>query len=281
MVAYGLGFCLVVFAQLSMAVDWELVARSDVIVSADMSLRPEPGWVPSDSLRLDLRRVRVIAGQPAAPELTVTLRGLTEEQIVAIKHFKSKRVVVFLGVYDETSNDLQLAGRPEAALLEHSEQLEKQIQAVADGNQAALLRAQTERVKHCASGTDLQRRIRELVVGLGGNSEQVERSVESLRNLGRESVPYLICELEQAREPMSVRSVRVRNAPEAWEEYAHYAPEQKVDILDMVLMSITGGVDFGSIVNGASEAQRDRVIRGWWIYFGRVVTSESTDGANG
>lgn len=282
MVAYVVGLCLVVLGSSSMAIDWELVARSDLIVSADMLLRSEQGSVPPDSLRLDLRRVHVVAGPPVAPQLSLRLGGLTEDQIVALKQFKFQRVVAFLGVYDKTSDNLQLGGRPEVALLEHSEQLVLQIQAVADANQVALSRAQRERLKYCTSGTDLQRRIRELVVGLGSELEQqVERSVEELLGLGGGSVPYLICELEQAREPMRVRSVKVRNAPEAWEEYAHYTPEQKVDILDMALTSITGGVDFGSIVNGASEAMRDRVIRGWWIYFGRVVTPESCDGAHG
>ena len=252
----------------TMPADWELVARSDAVVSAQLSMAGPIG----NSVQIDLRDVNVIAGHAQGSEINITLEGLGQDEIGRIGALQSERVIVFLGAYHDRSGKLQLADDPESALRKYSAEFAKRVKEVAHANQAAFSRAQARKVEYCSSGGDLQRRVRELVDRLGGESEDVDRSVESLLALGREAVPYIVCELERAK-GIPVRSLKVRVGDRGFEEYAHYTPEEKVDILDMVLTSITGA-SFGSIVNGATAAQRERAIRGWWVYLGRLMSED-------
>jgi hypothetical protein len=252
--------------------DWQLVARSDAIVSAEVSPSSEADG-PSGSGRLDLRQVHVIVGRDVASQLTVSLHGLGTQDAARVRDLKASRAVAFLGAYDEASEELQLAGDPASAFREFSDELVKQAQEVARANESAFLRAQAKRAEYCRPGSDLQRRVHELVGRLSGGSDDVAQAIEGLLSMGREAVPCVVCELEGAREAIPVRSVRVSAGKGALEGYAHYTPEEKVDLLDLVLTSATG-VSFGSIVNGATSAQRERAIRGWWVYLGRVMSED-------
>ena len=273
MEAWMVALCVLSAARPTTAPGWQLVATSDAIVSAEVSPSSPTDGLASGSGRLDLRRVHVIAGHNLGSQLSITLHGLGPEDVPRIKSLTSSRVVVFLGAYDEASKELQLAGDPASALREFSDELVKQVQQVARANESALVRAKAKSAEYCRPGSDLQRRVRELVAQLGGGSDDVAQAIEGLLGMGRQAVPCLIGELEAAREAIPVRSVRVSAGKGALEGYAHYTPEEKVDLLDLVLTSATG-VSFGSIVNGATAAQRERAIRGWWVYLGRLLSED-------
>lgn len=269
--AWVVALCVLNAAGQNVEPDWELVARSDAVVAAEISPSPAREGVPSD--RLDLRRVHVIAGDRVGSQLSIAIPGLGAEEVARIQGLTSSRVVVFLDAYEEASRELQLAGDPASAVREFNGELVKEIQQVARANEAALLRAKAKRAEYCRSGSALQRRVRELVARLGGRPDDVAQALEDLLGMGREAVPCVVCELEGAREAIAVRSVRVSAGRGALEGYAHYTPEEKVDLLDLVLTSATG-VSFGSIVNGATPAQRERAIRGWWVYLGRSMSED-------
>jgi hypothetical protein len=273
MEAWMVTLCVLSAASPTTAPDWQLVARSDAIVSAEVSPSSATDGLASGSGRLDLRRVHVIAGHNVGSQLSISLHGLGTQDAVRIKGLTSSRVVVFLGAYDEASKELQLAGDPAVALREFSGELVKQVQQVAGANESALLRAKAKSGEYCQPGSDLQRRVRELIAQLGGGSDDVAQAIEGLLGMGRQAVPCVVCQLEGAREAIPVRSVRVSTGKGEFEGYAHYTPEEKVDLLDLVLTSATG-VSFGSIINGATAAQRERAIRGWWVYLGRLMSED-------
>lgn len=273
MEAWMVTLCVLSAASPTAAPDWQLVARSDAIVSAEVSPNSATDGLASGSGRLDLRRVHVIAGHNVGSQLSITLHGLSTQEVARIKGLTASRVVVFLGAYDEASKELQLAADPASALREFSGELVKQVQQVARANESALVRAQAKKTEYCRPGGDLQRRIHELIARLSGGSEDLAQAIEGLLGMGRQAVPCLVGELEGAREAIPVRSVRVSTGKGALEGYAHYTPEEKVDLVDLVLTSATG-VSFGSIVNGGTAAQRDRAIRGWWVYLGRSMSED-------
>jgi len=271
MKAWVVALCVVNAAGQNLEPDWRLVARSDAVVAAEIS--PSGAREELPAYRLDLRRVHVIAGDEIGSQLSIALPGLGTEDVARIQCLTSRRVVVFLGAYEEASKELQLAGDPASAVREFNGELVKEIQQVMRANESALLRAKAKCAEHCRSGSDLQRRVRELVARLGGGPDDVTQSIADLLGMGRQAVPCVVCELEGAREAIPVRSVRVSTGRGALEGYAHYTPEEKVDLLDMVLTSATG-VSFGSIVNGATSTQRERAIRGWWVYLGRLMSED-------
>ena len=247
---------------------WQLLARSDAVVEAEL----RPSWRSKQGTLagLELHRIKVIVGDNVGSQLSVTLQGLSPKELRTIQRLVARRVIVFLGSYDKAFNDLKLAAPPASALREATPRLLNAIQQAARANEAAFLRAKRKGAEYCKSGSDLRRGVRDLVARLGGAPEEVTQAIDGLLRIGGQAVPYIICELESAREPISARSVRVSTGQETFEAHAHYTPEEKIDLLDLVLTRLTG-VSFGSIANGATPAQRERAIRGWWVYLGRSV----------
>lgn len=96
--------------------------------------------------------------------------------------------------------------------------------------------------------------------------EEAQAGADALTDLGDKALPSIIARLDDRR-PMKDRGISFKNAsPEAFEAVRHYSPKQVVDALSAVLNRITGEHFFG-ISNGAPDAQRDREIAAWRLYW--------------
>lgn len=110
-----------------------------------------------------------------------------------------------------------------------------------------------------------EERIRAILRRIVRDEEHQQRAFAQLLALGEPDVPALIAAMDDRRR-LPVRSIRLENrAADAFEPYRRYGPELVVDAVDAILNQLTWE-SFGSIQNGASDAEREACVRGWRIY---------------
>jgi hypothetical protein len=89
-----------------------------------------------------------------------------------------------------------------------------------------------------------------------------EQAFIELESLGCPAVPAIIERMDDRRKLPDPRISLRNKSPDAFEGLRHYGPEKIVDALAAILNQITGK-DFGFIYNGATDAERDKTVRGW------------------
>jgi len=92
------------------------------------------------------------------------------------------------------------------------------------------------------------------------------KAFADLEALGCAAVPSIIRRMDDRRK-LPIPAISLKNkSPQALEGLRHYGPKEVVDALAAILNQITGQ-DFGSIYNGATEADRTHAVRGWrdWL----------------
>jgi hypothetical protein len=104
-----------------------------------------------------------------------------------------------------------------------------------------------------------------------------QKAFSDLEALGCPAVPAIIARMDDRRS-LPDPSIALRNkSPDAFEARRLYGPQQVVDALAAILNQITGR-DFGSIYNGATEAERTRTVHGWRDFLSRTPVSRLCDG---
>ncbi len=89
-----------------------------------------------------------------------------------------------------------------------------------------------------------------------------QQAFTDLESLGCPAVPAIIERMDDRRKLPDPRISLRNKSPDAFEGLRHYGPEKIVDALAAILNQITGK-DFGFISNGATDAERDKTVRGW------------------
>jgi hypothetical protein len=89
-----------------------------------------------------------------------------------------------------------------------------------------------------------------------------QQAFTDLESLGCLAVPAIIERMDDRRKLPDPRISLRNKSPDAFEGMRHYGPEKTVDALAAILNQITGK-DFGFIYNGATDAERDKTVRGW------------------
>ena len=88
-----------------------------------------------------------------------------------------------------------------------------------------------------------------------------QRAFADLEALGCQAVPAIIGRMDDRRDLPDPNIALTNKSPDAFENQRYYGPKKVVDVLDAILDQITGR--FGSIVNGATDAERTDAIREW------------------
>jgi hypothetical protein len=89
-----------------------------------------------------------------------------------------------------------------------------------------------------------------------------QQAFADLESLGCPAVPAIIERMDNRRKLPDPRISLRNKSPDALEGLRHYGPEKIVDALAAILNQITGK-DFGFIYTGATDAGRDKTVRGW------------------
>lgn len=136
-------------------------------------------------------------------------------------------------------------------------------QEFADRMRAPDRSVRAESRERLCSKADLCSRVRVMLQGLAGDEQRAAETVEMLLRLRDPAIPCLIRQLPQLRKPVRFGQLRLKS--QGWELFVHYTPQEQVDVADYVLTALTG-VSFGPLINGATDAQRSRVIQAWSRY---------------
>ena len=92
------------------------------------------------------------------------------------------------------------------------------------------------------------------------------KAFADLEALGCAAVPSIIRQMDDYR-ALPDPSISLQNkSANAFEGVRHYGPKKVVDALAAILNQLTGQ-DFGSIYNGAADAQRRNAVQSWrdWL----------------
>jgi hypothetical protein len=111
------------------------------------------------------------------------------------------------------------------------------------------------------SSPKIDRRVAALIEKMADKKTE-QQAFTDLESLGCLAVPAVIERMDDRRKLPDPRISLRNKSPDAFEGLRHYGPEKIVDALAAILNQITGK-DFGSIYNGATEAERDKTVRGW------------------
>ncbi len=243
---------------------WRLVAKSHTIVSGQLR-------VPLDQIKEAIaagegRYVDISVSEPhaikgPAPAGKVVVRYWTEPQAYApstalLEELAGKDTILFLFQFDEAGPDNYFTRAPNAL---HAFSAEGLAAVAAEVKaQEAILKA------YQRTGTEDAdvRRVKKLVNSLT-KSRKAEGALAELQSLGKESVPAMIHLMDDRRE-LAIKQITVPNPPGHWEGFAHYAPQEVVDVMTILLGRITGE-SFSTIYNGGSERERAAAVDAWRI----------------
>ncbi len=101
-----------------------------------------------------------------------------------------------------------------------------------------------------------------VLIGRMSAQKTEQQAFTDLESLGCAAVPAIIERMDDRRKLPDPRISLRNKSPDAFEVLRHYGPEKIVDALAAILNQITGR-DFGSIYNGATDAERDKTVPGW------------------
>lgn len=264
----------VVWATLSFAAEpgatpapdlWRLVAKSHTIISGQLG-------VPLDQINEataagEGRYVEISVGEPhiikgPTPEGEVVVRYWTEPPAYApstalLEELHGKEAILFLIQFDEAGPDNYFTRAPNALHAFSAEGLAAVVVKVKA--QEAILRAYQPAVTEDADF----RRVKKLVDSLT-KPRKAEAALAELQSLGKESVPAMIHLMDDRRE-LAIKQITVPTPPGHWEGFAHYAPQNVVDVMTILVGRITGE-SFSTIYNGGSERERAAAVDAWRIY---------------
>jgi len=103
-----------------------------------------------------------------------------------------------------------------------------------------------------------------------------QQAFTDLESLGCSAVPAIIQRMDDRRKLPDPRISLRNKSPDAFEGLRHYGPEKVVDALAAILNQITGQ-DFGFIYNGATDAERNKTVRGWRDFLDATPTAKLCD----
>ena len=244
----------------------KLVAESDIVLIGRMEvpkqrLLEEAQKASPDYLNIPIRVEDVVKGDPG----TGVVRVYPQDRPYApaneaLLRLADEPAILFLTRVDKGPVGLYFAGySPDA--------LRPATQATVSAARSEVSRqAQIVRSWHADAKLPRFDEVKTLIARLGEVSGKDQQKVfAQLEALGEEAVPAMIAQMDDRR-PLRTRAISlVNHAPDAFEGKRHYGPEQVVDGLAAVLNQITGQ-SFGTIVNGASNRERDAAVAGWRIY---------------
>ncbi|MDX2167004.1 MAG: hypothetical protein SF182_08075 [Deltaproteobacteria bacterium] len=257
----------------SEAPQWQLLASADRVVAAGLAFR-EPEEEPPFELSLKFTNCAPLTGGCPETSFDVSLAVMSKQQLAYLRRLNAKHVITFVSEYGAQRSILLLSGALEEALEPYSSDRAEAIAAEAKRNVEAYDRARAARNQLCPEGNALHEKVVGLIDDLSVSEVAATAAMSQLEALGSAAVPYIVCALDSATKPYPGRVLRVPGAggTSIGEAEAQYTPQQQVDVLDLVLIRLTGR-SFGSIVNGGSTEERARVVRGWWILLGRRLAT--------
>jgi len=111
------------------------------------------------------------------------------------------------------------------------------------------------------SSPKIDKRVAALIERMSDQKTE-QQAFADLESLGCPAVPAIIERMDDRRK-LPDPNIALRNkSPDAFENQRYYGPKKIVDALAAILNQITGR-DFGSIYNGATDAERDKAVHGW------------------
>lgn len=250
--------------------DWQLVAKSDVIGTGQLSV---PVKSIQDSLQsskyryetLSLKNYQLIKGKSnkkVIDFITSTRPTIFSPQPKDIIGLDEKVVVVFLVYVNQPQNPrFYFAGHTPHSLLGHQQSIVSEISREVENQQRII---KSFPISRSSKPDNLHKKVASLIEQMVDPATE-SQAFEDLEKMGTSAVPSII-RLMDDRRPLPIKSITLHNNfPNAFEAARHYRPEVVADALSAILNQITG-VSFGSIYNGGSEQERARTINNWRIY---------------
>ena len=250
--------------------DWVLAATAERVVAGQLTvaLRSSDGEHSEVDLRFD-EVTALTGGQSEEESFEIHYHAPSRETLDHLTGLSGKRVIAFVIDVPRNYPELYLAGDASGSVRQYSREAVQSVTSTIQENERAYDRAREE--LRCPRD-ETRTTVDSLIEEMDGTRKERREAANRLIRLGRPIVPYLICELAQRKEPLREREIAMELPDVTYERWAHFLPELKVDVLDIILSAITG-TSFFPLGNGASMDDRDRTIKAWWIYAGRVLLS--------
>lgn len=244
----------------------ELIAASDFVVVGKMEvpelkLSQKAGKDAPDYLEIPIRIESAMKGDIGSG---VSIRHYPKDRPYSptnadLRKLSGKSSILFLTKIDIGAPGFYFAGYSRDALKPATD-----LQLAAVG--AEVIRQQE--VLH-SWHTDTSQphfsEVQALLSKLGQVSGTEQQQIfDRLEGFGTEAVPTIIAQVDDRR-PLATPAIALTNGLGAFEGVRHYGPKLVVDALVAILGQITGK-NFGDIVNGGSDRQRNNAIAAWRIY---------------
>ncbi len=247
---------------------WQTLAASDLVVAGECG-----GEIPVFAgrpvvIQLKITRPTIVSGSSFESEPRVEVVAATNTEVEYLQGLRGKEVLVFAGVYGRGSDTLRLPGSVGGSVFRFDDELAEAVRQLARENTRSYELARADKAHLCAV-TPVTRQVDKRIAELGKGAEAAEKAVQGLIDLGWPAFRAIVCSLEAANGPYVGGTLRVRTSA-GFEQYAFFKPEKIVDILDLVLSTLSGE-SFGSIASGGSEKERARAVKGWWTFLGREL----------
>lgn len=243
--------------------DWELLARADCVVAGIVAVDVAEGTDHGGRFRVTLRSDERIVGS-CRDEISVEVITTTSGASEWLMGLQNRKVIGFVGEYADPG-ELQLAGPPQIAMIPYTTASHARLSSVEAENARAYSEARSWGSRFCLAD-HAAGEVNDLMSQIG--VRDVAEVMSGVKRLGVEAVRPLICGLENLQQPMLRADDLGGLMGGGVQSGAHYTPQQKVDVADYLLTHQTGR-SFGALVNGGTDRQRRRAIRGWWIFAGR------------
>ena len=243
------------------------VAQSDVVAEGTIALSPEQlsalrgktEWVD-----VPFAVTRTLKG-PAADTVTVRFYPATDyaPALPDLELAAGHRVVVYLHRLAEAGPPGLYFAAGQDSLKPASEGLTANAEI---GRQDAILKswASDASLPHSAEVKAQLDRLAAIPPGDPGATQRQSGILAVLRAMGNEAIPAIVTQMDDRRPLATPKIVLDDASPENHFATRNFAPKAIVDALDAVLHQMTG--EFGTIYDGASDAERDSAVRAWRIY---------------
>lgn len=251
-------------------ISWRLVASSDVIVRATLSVSDEASAAlqrrDHEFLSIPLTVSEILKGDPPHHPVVLTYdagdsHGGPEPK--DILRATGKAAVLFLATTSEARPDYFFARWESDSLIPEATDEETRNAKEMVNEVAARIGRTREYLanNNLPRDAEVARLIESVIV-----PESAGDALCRLLLLGPEGVPALIRRMDDRRR-IALPHVSLFAPPDYFEALVHYKPETVVDLVSVVL-SYAVGESFGFIANGGSESKRRKVVDGWYAWLG-------------
>jgi hypothetical protein len=242
--------------------DWRLVARANVIALATLSVPHDAKGLlggEDNFASIEIHPTRAMKGSLPPG---VAIRQYLSDEAYYVKRetlltLDSKPVIVFLVLATDGADHPALYFANEHGL------------EAAEGGRVAEINAEIMRQNEVLTHWESDSTLKDFIVvsaliNKTTMKNDAAQAYKGLEALGRDGVSAIVAQMNDRRD-LGVQWIDLVNPPNFWEGIRHYGPKKVVDALSAILSQITGE-DFGDIVNGGSDAERDHDVAGWRIY---------------